>query len=78
MGDAAPRYADLRYAVLALGDRAYAQFCETGRRIDARFAELGATRLAPMEECDLDFEAPAKAWIGTTLREVGAARPRPR
>ena len=72
MDDAAPRLPDLRYAVLALGDRAYAKFCETGRRIDARLAELGATRLAPVQECDLDFEAPAKAWIGTTLRELGS------
>ncbi|HEX4260333.1 MAG TPA: flavodoxin domain-containing protein [Acetobacteraceae bacterium] len=75
MASDAPPLAGLRYAVLALGDRAYAKFCETGRRIDTRLAELGATRLAPVEECDLDFEVPARAWIGTTLRELGAETP---
>ncbi|MBV9756071.1 MAG: flavodoxin domain-containing protein [Alphaproteobacteria bacterium] len=70
LADDAPRFADLRYAVLALGDRAYARFCETGRRIDERLAELGAARAAPRVECDLDYEAAASAWIGSTLREL--------
>ena len=50
-------------AVLALGDRAYAKFCETGRLFDERFAALGATRVAERIECDLDYEAPAGTWI---------------
>jgi sulfite reductase (NADPH) flavoprotein alpha-component len=70
MSDDAPRFADLRYGVLALGDRAYAQFCETGRRIDERIAALGGRRVAPRVECDLDYEAPATNWIGSTLREL--------
>ncbi len=71
MAEDAPRLDGLRFSVLALGDRAYAKFCETGRLIDERLAALGATRIAPREECDLDYETPAKAWIGTTLREIG-------
>ena len=70
MADDAPRFADVRYGVLALGDRAYAQFCETGRRIDERIAALGGRRVAPRVECDLDYEAPATSWIGSTLREL--------
>ena len=71
MAEGAPRFENARYAVLALGDRAYAKFCETGRQIDERFAALGAKRIAPRQECDVDYEASAKAWIGTTLREIG-------
>jgi sulfite reductase (NADPH) flavoprotein alpha-component len=67
MADDAPRLDSVRYAVLALGDRAYAKFCETGRLFDERFAALGAKRVAERVECDLDYEAPAGAWIDGTL-----------
>jgi sulfite reductase (NADPH) flavoprotein alpha-component len=67
MAEDAPRLDKLRYAVLALGDRAYARFCETGRRIDERLAQLGATRLAERIECDLDYAGPAAGWIETAL-----------
>ena len=67
MADDAPRLEKLRYAVLALGDRAYAQFCEVGKRFDERFAALGATRVANRIDCDLDFEAPASTWIDAAL-----------
>jgi sulfite reductase (NADPH) flavoprotein alpha-component len=67
MADDAPRFEGMRYAVLALGDRAYAKFCETGRHFDERFAALGATRVAERIECDLDYEAHAGAWIDGTL-----------
>ena len=54
MADDAPRFDGVRFAVLALGDRAYARFCETGRLFDERFAALGATRVTERIECDLD------------------------
>ena len=72
MADDAPRLDGVRYAVLALGDRAYAKFCETGRLFDERFAALGATRVAERIECDLDYEAPAGAWIDATLGTLQA------
>jgi sulfite reductase (NADPH) flavoprotein alpha-component len=72
MADDAPRLEGVRFAVLALGDRAYAKFCETGRLFDERFAALGATRVADRIECDLDYETPANGWIGGTLTRLKA------
>ena len=77
MADNAPRLEGLRYAVLALGDRAYARFCETGRVFDERFAGLGAIRVAERIECDLDFEAQAAAWIDGTLEVLQAELGKP-
>ncbi|MSO99748.1 MAG: sulfite reductase subunit alpha [Acetobacteraceae bacterium] len=71
LDDNAPRFEKTRFAVLALGDRAYAQYCEIGRRMDERLAALGATRIVDRIECDLDFEAPAGSWIDTTLDRIG-------
>jgi len=73
MADSAPRLPGLRFAVLALGDRAYAQFCETGKQIDARLEALGATRIAARIDCDLDYQKPAAGWIDATLREIAPA-----
>jgi sulfite reductase (NADPH) flavoprotein alpha-component len=72
MTDDAPRFDKTRFAVLALGDRAYAQFCEIGRKIDERLAALGGARIADRIECDLDFETPASGWIDSTLQHLDA------
>ncbi|WP_140719395.1 MULTISPECIES: assimilatory sulfite reductase (NADPH) flavoprotein subunit [Gammaproteobacteria] len=61
-GRRVPKLPDLKYAVLALGDSSYADFCGIGRRIDARLAELGATRLQPLGEADLDIDTVAAPW----------------
>src|ERR1700761_5702236 len=72
MADDAPRFQQTRFAVLALGDRAYARFCEIGRRIDERLAALGGARIADRIECDLDYETPAGGWIDATLERLSA------
>jgi sulfite reductase (NADPH) flavoprotein alpha-component len=78
----APKLPNLRYAVLALGDSSYVNFCQTGRELDARLAELGAERLGDLVECDLDYDGPAAAWTSRLLDrlpewlEAGAAVPR--
>ena len=73
LADDAPRMEKVSFAVLALGDRAYAQFCATGHAIDERLAALGGHRAAPLLECDLDYEAPAAAWLAATLPELRGA-----
>ena len=67
MADTAPRLETLRFAVLALGDTAYAQFCATGKAIDARLEALGAKRAADRIDLDLDFAKAASAWTDATL-----------
>jgi sulfite reductase (NADPH) flavoprotein alpha-component len=61
----------LSFTVLALGDSSYENFCQTGREFDAQLEAAGAKRLAPLVECDLDYEAPASAW-STGLLERAA------
>lgn len=61
---------DLKYSVLALGDSSYVNFCQTGREFDARLAELGAARLAPLTECDLDYEHAARSWTGQVMESL--------
>lgn len=76
-GRRTPRLESLQYAVLALGDSSYAHFCATGRQVDARLAELGAKRLHPRVDCDVDFAAPANHWTdsvsGLLERELARA-----
>jgi len=61
--DSAPRLEKLQFAVLGLGDKNYSDFCGASKKFDARLEALGAKRLAPRGECDVDYEAGAKGWL---------------
>ena len=74
-GRRAPRLPSLEFAVLALGDTSYPRYCEIGRRIDERLAELGATRLYERTDCDVDYEAPAAAWSARAFEWLQQLRP---
>ena len=72
------RFDGLGYAVLALGDSSYELFCNAGRIIDARLAEMGAQPLANRVEYDCYREGDAKGWIAdiaTMLAEAATAAP---
>lgn len=69
----APSLSALRYSVLALGDSSYPDFCKCGRDFDARLAALGASRAAPLIECDVDYDEPFAKWIGAVNAVLASA-----
>ena len=77
-GPRAPRLERLRYRVLALGDRSYAEFCAAGIALDERLTELGAERFGERIDCDVDYQALYEAWasevIGWSHDHLGGAR----
>ena len=75
MADGAPRFEGVRFAVLALGDTAYVNFCQTGKQIDARLEALGATRVHDRQDLDLDFQKAASAWTDKALEVFTPAEP---
>lgn len=72
-GEAVPPLAHLRYSVLALGDTNYPAFCQFGKNCDEHLEKLGATRIAPRVDCDVDYEAPARAWTESVFATLASA-----
>jgi sulfite reductase (NADPH) flavoprotein alpha-component len=72
-GPRAPQLKGLHYAVLGLGDSSYPLFCAIGHQLDARLAELGASRLAPVGAADVDIDTVATPWLDETLRAATEA-----
>lgn len=74
--DAAPRMETVRFAVLALGDTSYPDFCKCGIEFDQRLAALGAERMLDRVDCDVDYDTPFATWsqqlIGLLAPQVGA------
>ncbi len=62
----------LRYSVCSLGDTNYTLFCQAGKDFDARLEKLGATRVSPRVDCDLDYETPHTKWLDAALNALGS------
>ncbi|MEN0140617.1 MAG: sulfite reductase subunit alpha [Rhodococcus sp. (in: high G+C Gram-positive bacteria)] len=65
--ETAPRLETTDFAVLALGDTGYDGYCQAGKMIDTRLEQLGAHRVTPRVDCDVDYEDAAAAWVADTL-----------
>lgn len=63
----------LRYAVLALGDRGYADFCGFGRRLDAWLAESGAAALFGRIDVNRGDERAISEWFAR-IAGLGAGK----
>lgn len=57
----------LQFRVLALGDSSYTEFCAAGRQLANALVKRGATEVAPMVECDVDFADDAERWSNELL-----------
>ncbi|WP_375199673.1 assimilatory sulfite reductase (NADPH) flavoprotein subunit [Bacillus sp. RS11] len=66
----APKLEHLHYSVLALGDSSYEFFCKTGKDFDEQFAKLGATRIVPRIDCDVDYDDVAAQWFSAVQQEL--------
>lgn len=71
-----PKLDGLRYSVLALGDMNYGDtFCLAGRKLDERLEQLGASRIHPRVDCDVEFDELAKNWSEGVFKSLESAGP---
>ena len=66
-----PRMENTHFSVCALGDTSYEFFCQSGIDWDTRLEELGAKRVFPRKDCDVDFE-PYAEWANGALPAISA------
>ncbi len=60
----------MQFALLALGDSNYDQFCGHGKKLFARLQALGATALVERVDCDSDFKSPATEWFAKLCEQL--------
>ncbi|MGC9355231.1 MAG: diflavin oxidoreductase, partial [Mariniphaga sp.] len=66
-GKRLPKLEKLRFSVLALGDKSYRNFCQTGEEIYNAIKTSGAYAVTPLAKCDLDYDVPAEIWMNNLL-----------
>lgn len=66
-----PKLDGVKFSVLALGDMNYGDtFCLAGRKLDERLEQLGAQRVHPRVDCDVEFDELAKAWMDAAFKAL--------
>jgi sulfite reductase (NADPH) flavoprotein alpha-component len=73
MGDAAPNLAGVNFSVLSLGDSSYPDFCQCGIEIDTRLGDLGANRIYPRVDVDVDADVPYAEWSSAVIALLAPA-----
>ena len=67
----------IKFSVCALGDTSYEHFCEIGKQFDAQLEKLGAKRVSPRVDCDVDYEDSYNEWFAAALTELTPASAAP-
>jgi sulfite reductase alpha subunit-like flavoprotein len=75
LGELQAKTADLSavsFSVCALGDTAYQEFCKCGKDFDEALEKQGAKRIHPIQECDLDYDAPFEQWLEGVIKALSS------
>lgn len=72
-GKRLPKLEKVRFSVLALGDKSYRNFCQTGEEIFTALKKSGAYPVTSLEKCDLNYEVPADRWMNNFLLNLAPA-----
>jgi sulfite reductase (NADPH) flavoprotein alpha-component len=76
-GKRLPKLENVRFSVLALGDKSYRNFCQTGEEIYNAIKKGGAFPVTPLVKCDLNYEVPAEVWMNNLLLNLTPAQTSP-
>ncbi len=68
-----PQLPKLRFSVCGLGDTTYERFANCGKEFDKRLGELGASRVVPRKDCDVDYEEPWQEWLDAVIPALKAS-----
>jgi len=63
--------APFHYAVFALGDVAYTNFCQFGQQLDSLLQDKGSVRIINRVDADLDYRDFFQQWVDTISAVVG-------
>ncbi len=74
-GNRAPKLPQLKYAIFALGDRSYNQFCASGKNLGELLGKLGASEWQPRVDADVEYDVEAKAWRANIVEQAKKLQP---
>lgn len=75
LGKRAPKLEGTKFSVLALGDKSYKKFCQTGVDFNEAFKKLGAEEIVPIHKADVAYEEIANSWIDSVASELQKIQP---
>ena len=68
--DADKILSNTHFSVCALGDTSYEFYCQSGIEWDQVLEKMGGTRIHDRVDCDVDYDAPAAAWMAEALSRI--------